>query len=170
MNDTTPSRHSRLLSRLGVAAVAGMAVFGFLVWRTVTVEQALPDEALRRFSDVRDRLVSTEPMLRVDATGAITRRKVPAESGSAPLTRLRVLAYRVPQQRLVRADVPFWFLKVKGPAVQYSLRGTGLDLERLGVTPGDLEQYGPCVVLDETSKNGDPTRLDGVNASHLGFG
>jgi hypothetical protein len=68
---------------------------------------------------------------------------------------MRVLAYRRPEQRLVRADVPLWFLKLKGPAVQYALRGTGLDLERLGVTPADLERYGACVVLDETRANGD---------------
>jgi hypothetical protein len=51
--------------------------------------------------------------------------------------------------------VPFWFLKVKGPAVQYALRGTGLDLKRLGVSPADLEGYGVCLILDQTRTNGD---------------
>ena len=66
-----------------------------------------------------------------------------------------LLAYRAAEQRLVRVDVPFWFLKMKGPAVQYSLRGTGVDLERLGVTAAELEGYGASVVLDESRHNGD---------------
>jgi hypothetical protein len=70
-------------------------------------------------------------------------------------TQLRVLAYRAPQQRLVHADVPFWFLKVKGPAVRYALRDTGLDLDRLDVSLADLERYGVCLILDETRANGD---------------
>jgi hypothetical protein len=59
------------------------------------------------------------------------------------------------ERRLVRADVPFWYLKMKGPAVQYLVRGTGLDLQRLGITAADLERYGAAVVLDETNANGD---------------
>jgi hypothetical protein len=70
-------------------------------------------------------------------------------------SQLHALAYHASNRRLVRADVPFWFLKAKGPAVQYSLRGTGLDLQRLGVTPGDLQRYGPSFVLDETRTNGE---------------
>jgi hypothetical protein len=155
MSDVAPSRNTRVLSWIALAALLGIGVFAFLAWRSISVEQAQPADALRRFSDVRHRLASTEPMLRIDAAGAITRREAPAETEATHLTWLRVLAYRVPEQRLVRADVPFWYLKVKGPAVQYALRGTGLDLERLGVTPADLERYGACVVLDETRANGD---------------
>jgi hypothetical protein len=145
---------SRLLSWLGIAALAGIGIFGVLAWHSITVEQAQPDDALRRFMEVRRRLAWTEPMLQVDA-GRVTRREASNETGTTRPTRLRVLAYRVPQQRLVHADVPFWFLKVKGPAAQYALRGTGLDLERLGVSPADLERYGVCLILDETRRNGD---------------
>ena len=94
-------------------------------------------------------------MLRVDAAGVVTRRQAPEISQAVPPTRLRVLAYRAPERRLVQAEVPFWFLKLKGPAVRYALRGTGLDLERLGVSPADLERYGVCLILDEARANGD---------------
>jgi hypothetical protein len=90
----------------------------------------------------------------VGAGRTLTRRPPPTIRAS-PVSVLRVLAYRIPEQRLVRAAVPFWFLKVKGPAVQYALRDTGLDLDRLGITASDLEQYGPAVVFDETRHNGD---------------
>jgi hypothetical protein len=155
MSDSVPSLNSRLLSFVGVAALVGIAVFVFLAWHSVTMEQAQPDAAMRRFAEIRTGFAGTEPMLRVDAAGLVARRESPPESETVRPTRLRVLAYRAPEHRLVRVDAPFWFLKVKGPAVQYSLRGTGLDLERLGVTPADLERYGACLVLDETRANGD---------------
>jgi hypothetical protein len=154
MNDPTPSRGSRLLWSVGIAAMIGIGVFAFFAWHSVTVEQVQPNELLSRFAEIRTRLTCTEPIWHVDAAGAVTRREAPRETEARP-TRLRVLAYRAPQERLVRVDVPFWFLKVKGPAVQYALRETGLDLERLGITPADLEQYGPCLVLDQTRANGD---------------
>jgi hypothetical protein len=51
--------------------------------------------------------------------------------------------------------VPLWFLKLKGPAVQYLVRGTGLDLERLQITAADLERYDASVVIDHVRSNGD---------------
>jgi hypothetical protein len=149
------AQRSRVLSWVGVAALAGIGAFGFVAWQSVTVEEAPLNEALRRFTEIRSRLAGMEPMMQVDASGVVSRRQTPEVSPAMHSTRLRVLAYRAPQERLVHADAPFWFLKMKGPAVQYSLRDTGLDLERLGVTPAELQQYGVCVVLDETRANGD---------------
>jgi hypothetical protein len=137
------------------AAAVGVGVFAVLAWHSVTVEQAMPNEALQRFTEVRNGLAVVEPMLRVDAAGQITRRDQPSARDAAHPTRLRALAYRAPEHRLVRADVPFWFFKIKGPAAQYALSGTGLDLDQLGVTPADLERCGVCLVLDETRANGD---------------
>jgi hypothetical protein len=139
---------------IGTIAVAGLFVFAFLAWRSVTIERADSGAALRRFAQVESRFRSSEPMLRIDAGGTITRRPVPVGE-PARLSSLQALAYRMPEQRLVHAVVPFWFLKVKGPAVQYALRDTGLDLKRLGVTAADLEQYGAGVLLDQSRPNGD---------------
>ncbi len=144
----------RYLWSIGVIAIAGLSVLAFLAWRSVTIERADPSDALRRFAQVESRLGSSEPMLRIDAGGTIMRRPPPVRE-PAHLSRLQALAYRVPEQRLVHAVVPFWLLKVKGPAVQYALHDTGLDLKRLGLTPADLEQYGAGIVLDEIRPNGD---------------
>jgi hypothetical protein len=56
---------------------------------------------------------------------------------------------------LVRADVPLWFLKAKGPALRYAVRDTSLDIDALNLTATDLEHAGAGVVLDETRSNGD---------------
>jgi hypothetical protein len=136
-------------------AAAGVVVFGVLVSRAVTVEQAEAPEALRRFAAVRSSLRGTTPLLALDEAGTVVRRTDPPSVSPVRLTRLAVLTYQVNARRLVSADVPFWFLKLKGPAAQVALRGTGLDLTRLGITPADLERYGPSLVIDHTRPGGD---------------
>jgi hypothetical protein len=148
------SKH--LIAGIGVIALAATGTFGYLAWRSVTVKSAHPDEALERFTQIRDRLGTTIPMLSIDSAGTVTSRRQPAPTSEPAVPKmLHVLAYRAPQERLVRADVPFWLLKLKGPAIQYSLRETGLNLERLGVSPADLERYGACLLIDERRANGD---------------
>ena len=152
---SNPSRTVVVLIALVITALAGLSVFGVLAWRSVTVERLDSDPALRRFAAIRDQFGGWEPILRVDSAGKIERRPLPDNDPGTHATVLHALAYHVSDRRLVRAEVPFWFLKAKGPAVQYSLRGTGVDLKRLGLTPRELERYGPCVVLDEARANGD---------------
>ena len=149
-----PSGIRLLLSWLGIAAVLTIAVGVVLAWRSVDVQRAAPEAALARFTAARGRL-DAEPILRFAADGTRTRRLAPAIVPVKRLSRLRVLAYRAPEQRLVRADVPFWFLKVKEPAVRSALEYAGLDLTQMDLAPAELERYGPCIVLDETRPNGD---------------
>ena len=51
-------------------------------------------------------------------------------------------------------DTPFWFFRLKGPAARLALDGTGFDLDRLHLTPSDLERFGPAVIVDHTSRDG----------------
>lgn len=148
-------RTRRLLLALPVAAVIGIAIFGVLASRAVDVEEATLSEAGRRFERIRAALGGREPLLHLDADGNVVRRAALPDVASRAVSRLGVLAYQVADERLVTADVPMWFFELKGPAAQYLVRGTGLDLERLQITASDLERYGPSVVIDHTRANGD---------------
>jgi len=145
----------RVLVALLVAAVLGLATFVILAYRAVTVEQASAPEALRRFIEIRTRLGGTAPLLTLDEAGNVVRRTEPRATARRKIRRFRVLVYQVADERLIAADVPFWFFKIKGTAAQYAVRGTGLDLERLRITGADLERYEPSVVIDHTRLNGD---------------
>jgi hypothetical protein len=149
-----PTLARQTLSWLMVAAVAGIVTFGLLAWRSVSIEPAAPHVALHRFAEIRNTLKG-EPMLQFGTDGTRAHRAPPTTRQPTHLARMRVLAYRAREERLVHAVVPFWFLRLKGPAVKYVLRDTGLDLDRLGVTPADLERYGAGVVLDQRRSNGD---------------
>ncbi len=140
-----------MLSGIVFAVLIGFSVVG---WRSITVERAEPDQADRRFTALRNQFSGIEPLLRVEPDGRVVRRQL-EPANVKPAYRLRVLAYRVSLGRVVQADVPFWFLKVKGPAIRVSLRDTGLDLDRLGLTPAELQRYGATLVLDELRTSGD---------------
>jgi len=147
-------RTSRILLLTLAAAVAGIGLFGVLLWRAITVEQADLAEATRRFAAARAALGSAPPLLDIDDHGAVTRRAKPPDTAPPPIARIHALAYQAGQRRLVRAEAPFWFFKLKGPAAQYALRGTGLDLARLQLTAADLQRFGPAVLIDHVSRDG----------------
>lgn len=145
----------RILSLLLIAAVVGLAGFGVMVYRAVTIQTAESSDALREFARMRAALPAGPALLELDAAGTIVRRAEPRSDSPDPIRRLRVLAYHAETRRLVSAEVPFWFLRLKGPAAQLALRDTGLDLERFRITPADLARHGPSVVIDSASDNGD---------------
>lgn len=148
-------RTRRVLLALLGGAVIGFTIFGLLAYRAVSVEEAAAPEALRRFETIRAGLGDGIPLIGLDDAGNVIRRAAPPSTSPRPVRRLGVLAYQASEQRLVTADVPMWFFKLKGPAAQYLVRGTGLDLERLQITASDLERYDPSVVIDHARRNGD---------------
>jgi hypothetical protein len=148
-------RAKRIVMLLLVAATLGVAAFGYLASNAVTVERVDDSDAARRFLAARVAFGSAPPMLEIAPSGRVVRRPSPPREGAGHVERFRILVYQVQQRRLVEADVPFWFVALKGPALQYAVRDTGVDLDRLGVTAADLRRHGPGPILDETRPNGD---------------
>lgn len=148
-------RTRRVVLAFLAAAIVAIAVFGFLASRAVTVEDASAPEALRRFESIRAALGGREPLIGLDEAGNVIRRASPPLTTSRAVTDLRVLAYQAGEERLVTADVPMWFFRMKGPPTQFLVRGTGLDLERLQITAAHLERFDPSVVIDHARANGD---------------
>jgi hypothetical protein len=149
------SRPLRVLAIVLACGLAGIAVFAIMAWRAITIEDAPRAEAERRIAIVRAGLPSTATLVELDAQGAVGRTTSPSEGTARPIVRLKAMAWHAADQRLVSADTPFWFFKLKGPAARYALTGTGFDLDRLGLTPADLERFGPGVIIDHSSDNGD---------------
>ncbi len=150
-------RTSRVLLSITVAALVGFSIFGRLVYQAVDMEEVTQSEALTRFKAARERFVNQAPMLEADASGRVAPAKSPPDgrAGSREVRRLEVLAYHVADERLVMAHVPFWFFTLKRPAVQFAVRGTGLDLDELQLTAENLSRHGPGLILDRTLPNGD---------------
>jgi hypothetical protein len=148
------ARSLKIILLVLASAAIGLTIFGALVWRSITVELVEGEEVTRRFSALRASLASTAPLVDIDDAGRVTRRTPPPDVAPHPIARLKALAWHASERRLVSADTPFWFFKLKGPAARYALNGTGFDLERLELTPSHLERFGPSIILDHTSRNG----------------
>jgi hypothetical protein len=144
----------RLVLVFLACAIGGVIVFGGLVWRAVTIEEAAPWTVSEASAAVRAAQQARAPLVDVDEQGHVTRREQVPDRLPQPISRLKAMAYQPGVGRIVRADVPLWFLKLKGPAARLALRDTGVDLERLGITPVDLERYGPGIVVDQRSNSG----------------
>ena len=144
---------SRLLAAFLAAAATGLLIFGFLSWRVTTVDRLSRDEAAHRLGALRA-IHSGPPVLTISEDGTVVRREIPPPAPSPRISRLCVVVYHVASQRLVESRIPFWFFRLKAPAAQYALEGTGLDLERMGVTAVELQQYGSRVVLDHRTTGG----------------
>ena len=97
---------------------------------------------------------SGRPVLELAPDGSVVRRNPSQASAPTELERVNVWVYRTKTQRFTETRIPFWFFRLKAPAAQYAMDGTGLDLDALRITPGELTQYGPALVIDWVSPDG----------------
>jgi hypothetical protein len=132
---------------LVICALGGLGVFGLLAWRAVTIEDATRADAERRIASVRAGISLKAPLVEIDDEGRVVRMASTSDATGRPIARLRGLAWRAVDRRLVSVDSPFWFVRLKGPAATFVLEDTGMDLERLGLTgcsgPSLQEPFGP---------------------------
>lgn len=140
---------------VGLAAVLGVGVFLTMAWRATTVTETGPDGATDRVEAVCRSFAGSESLLVLAPPGRYVRRDPPPPPRSGKISHLYVLAYRVALGRLIEVDVPFWFFKLKAPAAQFLVDGTGFDLNDLGVTAADLERQGPGIILDLEGPDGE---------------
>ena len=140
------STTARILIVLAAVAVLAVGAWTFIAWDWVELSHAEPAGAARTFEAARAGFADVEPIVSV-RDGAFVRQPFP-EAPPPAASELVVIVYHRPTERLVRAEVPFWFLRMKGPGSERVLRGAGVDLRELGLTVDDLVRYGPALVFD----------------------
>jgi hypothetical protein len=154
MTSRTKSRSLRVFVVVLACGLAGIVAFVVLASRAVTVQHASRAEAERRIGSIRAGFPSKAPLVDIDDNGRVVRTTSSSEGTARPVARLKAVAWRDADQRLVSADTPFWFFRLKGPAARYALEGTGFDLDRLGLTPADIERFGPGIIVDHVGRDG----------------
>jgi hypothetical protein len=145
---------TRILPVAAVVVAAGLAGWVLFLQLTTDVATLPPSAARREFAEIRAGLDPAPPMLVVAPGGEIVRNPA-ARTGTGGRPRwLRVRVYSTGPERLVRVDLPFWWVRLKGPVFEFALRRAGLDPARLGVTARDLHRHGAGTVLDEEQADG----------------
>lgn len=150
-------RPMRILMWLGLAAVTGIASFGVMAWRAVEVRHAEASEAAQRFQMARSAFDDRPALLSRSDSGELTRRRDAAPVDPRPITHLYVLTYLAGSERLIDADIPFWFFKMKAPALRFMLRSSTALLDELNLSAADLERQGPTLIFD--GADGDGSRV-----------
>jgi hypothetical protein len=144
---------------LTLVALLNIVLWGSLAARWTDARQAGLAEAAAAFSAARGATGEQLAYLWLDGAGSVHVRRDLEGPDRIPLRHLHVLAWEPTSKRLVRVDLPFWFVRLKtmGPMNLGSLTGAVAgDWGSLGlrVTEDDLERRGPALVLDEARPDG----------------
>jgi hypothetical protein len=139
---------------LGLVAIAGVGFY--YVSQHVETKHATPATAATEFDAVKAGFAGQKPLVELDNRGqfrrANTDRPIPAQS--KPPDQLCLLAFDPSDGRIVRFNLPFWFLRLKAGNATIDLNGNRLDLEDLRLTVEDLERYGPTLIVDHQAPDG----------------
>ena len=150
------NRYRIALIALAVVLVA-VGITLYSLSNVTTVEEVDAETAQERFVAVLEPFEAATALLQRNAEGRWVSSVQTDEPTDSKLKRIGVLAYRPESDQLFRVDIPFWFYRMKGPALEFVLSDTGFDLGDLGVKPKDLQHHGPGLVLDE--EQGDDGRI-----------
>lgn len=150
----------------GVAVLIVFVGIGAIIAITAWFQQNLDVRTLTtveadvEFENVRKRFAGRAPLLEMkNGRPAYTTDSSSRRSESSSLTTLHVLAFEPDKQHLARISLPFWLLRLKADPIEFGSYASGLDDEGVNLRPEDLEKYGPGIVLDTITPNGERVML-----------
>ena len=139
---------------LSLVALAGLGFY--FVSQHVESSATTPAGAAREFEAARAARGGQEPLIELDRDGRLVRtrtdREVPANA-AAP-AHLILLAFDPSEGRILRAQIPFWLLRLRAGSATFEMNGGRISLQDLKLTVPDLERYGPALVLDHQARDG----------------
>jgi hypothetical protein len=127
------------------------------VQQNVTVTDSSEGSALQQFDSVRARFAGRPPLLDVRDGRAVLTEIKPAEAQGtgARLEQMHVLVWDPDESKLASFAVPFWLLRLKSGPIEISSYASGWNDDRLKLRIEDIENRGPGIILDTTSRDGE---------------
>lgn len=144
-----------LVGVLGIVAMAGVGIYFFS--QHIQTETASPARASRDFEQARNLFQGQKPLIELDERGRYLRSNTDrtAPVNAQPPDAVHVMAFDPNDGRIVRLSIPFWLLRLKMRGTRIDLNGNQMDLEDLRLTVEDLERFGPTLIVDHKSPNGE---------------
>lgn len=135
-------------------------VVGITVWfqQNMQVQGSTDRDAQTEFETVRKKFGGREPLLELRSgipqyTSAAATSRANAGEG-AHLDTLQVLVWDPDEERLARISLPFWLLRMKSDPIRIGSYASGLDDGGVDLRAEDIEKYGPGVILDTATADG----------------
>ena len=138
------------------------AIIAITAWfqQNLDVQTLTTVEAEVEFENIRKRFAGRGPLLEMkNGRPSYTADASSQRSESTSLTTLHVLAFEPDKQHLARISLPFWLLRMKSDPIEFGSYASGLDDEGVNLRPEDLEKYGPGIILDTVTPNGERVML-----------
>lgn len=140
---------------LGIVALAGVGVYYFA--QHIDTRPTTSAAAAQDFEQIKARFKTQTPLLELDERGRVLKSHTnrPAPASPRKPDALHVLAYDPDSERIVSLSIPFWLLRLKMGGTKIQLGDNHVDLERLRLSVEDLERYGPALIIDHRSRQGE---------------
>ena len=140
---------------VGLIAIAGVGFY--YISQHVESKSATPATAAQEFDAVKAAFPGQTPLIELDRQGrflkAHTDRPTPVKTPTPDA--LHLLAFDPSDGRIVRFTIPFWLLRMKAGNATIDLNGNRMDLEDLRLSVEDLERFGPSVIVDHRTPEGE---------------
>jgi hypothetical protein len=141
---------------VGVLGIVAMAAIGvYFATQNFEMHDASPATASREFDEIKEKFADQRPLIELDSRGRLERTNADRPTQDRRPEKLYVLAFDPDDGRVVRVTVPFWLLRLKMGGTTIDFNGSRMDLEDLKLTVEDLERYGPTLIVDHTSQDGE---------------
>lgn len=148
----------RVLLVAGLLALAGLGVFAGMLWSWTDIEELDPAAAERAFADARVLAGGGEPYLEMPERGDVIVHHEREKGGEWRILGLHGLIWVAERGRMIRFDVPGWFVRTKMRATvrfESFLGATGVEFdEPVEVSTEDLRRFGHGIVLDGPFEDG----------------
>jgi hypothetical protein len=139
----------------GVLGVIAMAAAGlWFVKSHVNIQSTTTAVASADFQTVRARFPNQKPLIELDEHGNFMQANTDRPAGTQRPQTLNIMAFDSHDEKVVRLDLPFWLLRLKGRGSRFDVGGGRVDLAKLRLTVEDLERYGPILILDQKDTDG----------------
>lgn len=139
----------------GILGVVAMAAAGlWFVKSHVDIRTTTTAAATEDFQSVRQRFATQKPLIELDEHGSFLRANVDRPAGTQRPQTLNVMAFDPRDEKVVRMELPFWLLRLKGGGGRFDIGRSNVDLARMRITVEDLERYGPILILDQKDTDG----------------
>jgi len=143
---------------VGLLAIAAIGGTAFFIYNHVNTQFTPNDNADVQFAEARKRFAGQKALIEIrkDDEPVLHRDVIPASLPAIKLETLRVLAYDIHAEKLVRVSIPFWLLRLAPTRHVSFLSDTGIDFDsdRVRLTLDDLERRGPGLILDQADHRG----------------
>lgn len=138
----------------GILGVIAMAAAGlWFVKSHVNIQSTTSAVASADFQTIRARFANQKPLIELDDRGNFLHANTDRPSSPQRPHTLTILAFDSDDQKVVRLELPFWLLRLKGGS-RFDVGGGNVDLAKLRLTVEELERFGPTLILDQKDTDG----------------